>query len=426
MKNFLFILNDYEPFTSANTICMQKYINEIIRRGHNVDIITTKNSLEIDNFQKINSVNVYRFNNWYITLIKSLNTIKSENLPKILKCFFIPCFYLFKLIGYLYDKKNIESLYCEIDINSIIKKVISLNEIRSYDSVIAVSFPFAMQNIGSRIKSELIERGSKIKFIAYEFDPFTDNYTLPKRKLKKRYKIEKKVFENADLIVITPEMNESGTIEYFKEFSKKTLVLPLPNLINKVWNKHTTVEVEKNNSIVECVYTGSLYESIRNPEFMLKFFSKDEFSNYKIHIYGLGCEKILQKYKEIMKDRLILHGYVSPDVAEKALLDSDFMLNIGNTISNQTPSKIFEMISMGKPIINFYSIDNDSSLKYVKKNPVVFNLNINDNLEQNISKVILFANENIGKQLDFNEATKNIANCKSEAVIDVFLSYLNV
>ena len=36
--------------------------------------------------------------------------------------------------------------------------------------------------------------------------------------------------------------------------------------------------------------------------------------------------------------------------------EADILVNIGNSIDNQMPSKIFEYISTGKPILNFYKI----------------------------------------------------------------------
>ena len=59
---------------------------------------------------------------------------------------------------------------------------------------------------------------------------------------------------------------------------------------------------------------------------------------------------------------------------DNALKNSNIIINIGNQIANQTPSKVFEYISLGKPIINFYNIDNDTSKKVLDKYPLVLNI----------------------------------------------------
>ena len=58
--------------------------------------------------------------------------------------------------------------------------------------------------------------------------------------------------------------------------------------------------------------------------------------------------------------------------------ESDILINIGNTIDNQVPSKIFDYISKRKPIINLYKISNCPSLKYLKKYPLALNLEESD------------------------------------------------
>ena len=58
-------------------------------------------------------------------------------------------------------------------------------------------------------------------------------------------------------------------------------------------------------------------------------------------------------------------GRVSHTVAIQYMSEADFLLNIGNSISSMVPSKIFEYISTGKPIISIYSNINDSSQYFI-------------------------------------------------------------
>ena len=53
---------------------------------------------------------------------------------------------------------------------------------------------------------------------------------------------------------------------------------------------------------------------------------------------------------------------------------TDVLVNIGNLIINQIPSKIFEYISTGKPIINIYKTLKCPTLKYTKKYPLCLNI----------------------------------------------------
>ena len=49
-------------------------------------------------------------------------------------------------------------------------------------------------------------------------------------------------------------------------------------------------------------------------------------------------------------------------------------MNIGNAVDNQMPSKIFEYISTGKPIINIFKSTDCPTLKYLGRYPLVLNI----------------------------------------------------
>lgn len=65
------------------------------------------------------------------------------------------------------------------------------------------------------------------------------------------------------------------------------------------------------------------------------------------------------------------------DVALKYLDNADVLLSIGNKESPMAPSKIYEYISTGKPIIHFYTWDKDPCIEPLKKygNAILINEN---------------------------------------------------
>ena len=110
------------------------------------------------------------------------------------------------------------------------------------------------------------------------------------------------------------------------------------------------------------VYTGTLYRCIRNPRPALEFLSR-LLDTYSIHFYGHSdCDDILEEYSQIFPGHVISHGLVSHKEAVKAALDADILLSIGNAHTEMAPSKIYEQMSTGKPIIHFYSEVSDPCL----------------------------------------------------------------
>ncbi|MBR0214875.1 MAG: hypothetical protein IJL95_09160, partial [Solobacterium sp.] len=57
--------------------------------------------------------------------------------------------------------------------------------------------------------------------------------------------------------------------------------------------------------------------------------------------------------------------------AEAVMMAADVLVNIGNSVDNQIPSKIFDYISSGRPVLNLYKIRNCPSLHYFREYPAV-------------------------------------------------------
>ena len=73
---------------------------------------------------------------------------------------------------------------------------------------------------------------------------------------------------------------------------------------------------------------------------------------------------------------------VDNDEAESILMSADILVNIGNSVSNQIPSKLFDYISTGKPILNIYKNKNCPSLEILSKYPDVLNVYEENALEE--------------------------------------------
>ena len=162
-------------------------------------------------------------------------------------------------------------------------------------------------------------------------------------------------------------------------------------------------------------YAGLFYDSIRNPKLMLELISKLP-NNFELSIYGGGCEKVVNHYVKLDPQKFKFLGRIEHQLCLEKLMGSNIVINLSNTITNQMPSKVFEYISYGKPVVNFYFSENDTSLKYFKKYPLAFNLNLNSYSDDEIKNLINFCEKNKYKNLRFEEATKNLAGYRAENV----------
>ena len=129
---------------------------------------------------------------------------------------------------------------------------------------------------------------------------------------------------------------------------------------------------------------GTLYKNIRNPEFLLKTFTDPLLSDVKLLLYIRGdCNDIVEKYERNNSD-IIVSDFIPKEQLEKVINDSDILINIDNVNCNGKPSKLYELISYRKPIINFsYNEDLGALSKY----PCKLQISMQDDTHNAANKV---------------------------------------
>ncbi len=291
------------------------------------------------------------------------------------------------------------------------KEIEKVCQKKYFDVVVATACPyytvFALAN--SKIKS---------KKAAYLLDPYSTNKSMSYAVSKKR---EVELYNNIDMAIITNLMMAENKNSHISAFKHKMAQLDFPAI--KKPPAFTSKVNFLNNNKINCVFVGGLYPEIRNPEYILKLFTKLD-KELCLSIIGGGKEGFapgfFSNFKNILNNRLILKNAVEPDVAQHILHSADFLINIGNSISNQLPSKVFEYISTGKPILNVYKIDNCPSLKYFNKYPLALNVKEGDFSKATIDKVNVFCKNNLGKQLDFANINKQFYFATPDSVAKKF------
>ncbi|MEG0826006.1 MAG: hypothetical protein RR404_00895 [Bacilli bacterium] len=395
MKKILFITHEYYPFGSAITNCLNPIIKQMQEQDIEVFVLTRKSTKNLKDYEIIDNVKVLRVPDHYLLLLEKRESIYKNSKSKIKKLIVRIYFHLV----WLQKKFSIEDGY--FTKNKTIKYGKKLLKKENIDTIISCSFPFTSHKIGSKLKKR-----NNI-WIAYQFDPYTYNYTLmTDGKTKKRLKIELKYLKQADSVFITIENYNENMKTELKKLDYKYVVLPYALI------KKTAIVKKPQNKEINLTFTGTLYEHLREPYKMLEILNKFD---YKINIYYASEEPIiigLKKYQELLGSKLKLFFKKSKLECDKALVKTNIIINIGNTMINQTPSKVFELISLGKPIINFYTNALDTSKEILKDYPICYNIDVNNFNDYNDLKQ--FCEKNKNTVLPFEEATKKYL--KSEEV----------
>ena len=221
-------------------------------------------------------------------------------------------------------------------------KLVFINEKKPIDALLTVCSPFPAHMAGADFKRHHPE----VRFCAYTVDPFaaSDRIIPFFRSFNDFVELEKRVSTTADCMFLSEEAIESRPDVYGGLDNKLALPYLLPD------NK----EIEGGlfpKDAVHCVYAGSFYHDIRNPEYMLKVFSSLTKKKIILHLYCSGCEDIVNRYKT--NPNIIVNGYVSQEELQKVYASCDILIGVGNAMNDFLPSKTYEYLALRRPVVFF-------------------------------------------------------------------------
>lgn len=344
-KRILVIHLDY-CFENANTIIVERILHQL-NQDYDVDIATYDvkgaNHQYGSDLERIKTVKYYSLN-------RAMNTANLEIGDVLRICF---CNIKEKITKSKFDEKNV--YYFK---KQLCKKI----RISDYNLILSFSNPFS-----SHYAASLISKEYDIPWIAYYLDPFFTNATFDKNGLKMRKHLEERITGHAKTLYLTYPINE----DYIEnEFENRDLIrrIEMPGIRNEI---HVS-DTNQCGEIAQCYFVGNLYSDIRNPDSVISLFSK--MGNVAELFFVGGFFGDIPMLTENSYANIHYLGKKSQGEIKEIYKTTDVLVNIGNLIINQIPSKIFEYISTGKPIINIYKTLKCPTLKYTKKYPLCLNI----------------------------------------------------
>ncbi|OBZ11224.1 hypothetical protein A7975_19920 [Bacillus sp. FJAT-26390] len=282
----------------------------------------------------------------------------------------------------------------------------ALNKILApVEAVIPMCFPMEAVVAGMKFKKNV----TTTKLIPYLFDPFVESHTLHRAKWNKRLKrkanlkVEKNMFDLSTKVFCVNHM-----LHHFDKFSNShgRIISTEHPMLKENINNLTINREGENKAPLILTYTGVFDKVVRNPDYLLKTmqFVLSDYDS-ELHLYTSGnCGDIIDPYTKEAEGKIVNHGYVSKKDADIAVASSGILVSVGNRDNLQSPSKVFEYISAGKPIVHFYNRDDDSIVDLLKSYPISLCLKQDKGLiEQNAKSIIKFYQECNGKTLKFSE-----------------------
>lgn len=423
MKKALVILANYDPNPSSVANCMKPLIDEM-SKTFEVDILTNRDRVDILAKEVVGKANIYRVEDFRRMNTFHLNELKKIDSSGVLK--FATRFTVngLKILYYLrYVLFASEKNTGGWELERVYNKFEELHSEQNYEVVVSASLPFQNHYIAEKIKDNY---GEKIKWITFEFDPYTFNHALnvSKKRKKQMYEDEKRVFQKSDRVLLTPELYDYYREHNYFNFSSKVTSLSFANLEPIKFDKSNTTTNFMREGKINCLFTGTLYEDIRNPSFLLKLFSQVD-SDIHLSLMTNLLSESLKKYTPGEKPPTVI-PFQKRDTSLYNLTEANILVNIGNTVEHQVPAKIFEYMATGKPIIHFSKIKKDPAKKYLEKYPKVLFINEweSDQVDH-VLEITKFCEQNKHINLSFQEVNDSLGEYAGNVVRKKFLGIIN-
>ena len=290
------------------------------------------------------------------------------------------------------------------------KALVHVYENNPFDAIMSLGFPMQMHEAAMKFRKTY----RNVKWITYSTDSCYGNSNLVsyRNKVLKKVAVSRLIHreyvfrKSADYNFVSREIFNS-TADSFQHVKDRCAILDYTIL------PKTQCKMTNSDDVLHIVYAGGMSSKMRDPSYFFKVLCllPDDLK-VQLDVYYIG-DKIdaLCEAARRFPHRIVVHNAVSHDEItciynQKA----DVLLNLGNDSDVFSPSKLFEYVATGKPIIDVYykgRIPNPVILRH----PLVFRLENYGKVEDDIVALYGFLSNVRGRCLTV------------EKILDIYLDY---
>lgn len=387
-KKILFLCNQYGTSTSANGICIRNIAQEMKRQGHTVYVVS--DYIEGGTvYDVIDGIHVYRiYEAWSYRMLKRYQRETNRIIRMGIRCALLVKNML--MIPFYPNVAPLGSMQMHQKAKELIEK-------HGITTVIGVYRPYEGIFAAVKLKENF---GDKIKVITYHLDliqsPANEHSFIRKYKIERGKVAIKREFSCVDKVVLPRSAKEQWGN------SKNVFFADFPLYLKNVAEEPHSFSFSDED--INITYVGSLDRSNRNPKSILELIEQiPEIAGKKVklHFWGGLSDKTVEEMIRNCKCAQY-HGIIENKYVSSILKRSDFLLNVSNYVTyDMVPSKIFQMFSTKKPIINLLHHKRDAALYYFEEYGGACNFFAED--EDVEKKLEQFIKEHLGKEIDDSE-----------------------
>lgn len=349
MKQYIFLTGKYLPTPGATGLCIHSIAKKLVSEKNKVTTICYEDGSNLSYIDGVHIVRIatpsYFFDKQYKSTIKRKLDIMKSRISKLIHI----------------NKYPLRSNRLMHNFSNT-----CLNLIDEYDEVTIIASYVPLEAVAAL---ELIKmKKPKVKIIYYSADTLSneqgnDGLLTNRKREQLGYRWEKKIFSKCDKILIMECHKSHYFLEKYSKYKNKIELVNFPLLSKSESNLLNLGNAS--GHIKNIVYAGTFYRTLRNPQFAFDTLLEVlKNIDYNLIIIGGGdCNEIVENSCNKLPNQMKFLGMQTHKIANEYISSANILLSIGNSESPMAPSKIYEYMSTGKPIIHFYSWDNDPCIE---------------------------------------------------------------
>lgn len=327
-KKILVVCKSFYPTNGPRANRATELVKEFARLGHDVEVLTPKISVH-ESFEKENQVNIVDMGT---TFLHGANrSIFKRAIMKTL------------LVLGIAERYNIPDYFLKNKIPALLKG-------KHYDLIVSVAKPHSIH--WGVAKARLSEPKLCKIWVADCGDPFMGN---PFHKYDDSLEKYERLFcKVADYITVPIK---DAIPSYFPDFHDKIKVIPQGFNFE---NDRQFLAKYSENVIPTFAYAGAFYKDKRDPRTLLEYLVNLEI-DFRFIIYTKNTD-LVTPFLNKSQGKIVIKDYVPRHQLLYELSKMDFLININNISSVQSPSKLIDYFLTERPVLSINNNQVSSAL----------------------------------------------------------------
>jgi len=384
-KRILFVTNNFFPYTGTCTNILLKLLMDggLKQRLGQVDLLCGKDHIHDPDMEQSDGITIYRANSWTLATMQEVKTL-AKNRPLTALCAVAEKL-LGKLLGHMGNTAFIDAFASQAFYRA-------LRDIRAedYDCIVTISGRYYHTDAVLRY-----HRKTGARFVFYQVDPLGGNLGMSPSSQARRVKYEKALYRCASHVLTTPIILAENARIFDPALLEKTKAIEFPLLVPET----DSAPASQPEGAPIGAFIGNIYNDIRDPSYTLRLFAPLIAEGFaEVQFVGGIQPDLLPK---IQAAGIRCPGPLPLEDALCTMRQSAFLINIGNSVMNQLPSKLIDYVATGRPIVNICKSRACPSVPFLQNYPLALTLYENEpDIDAQRASLKRFLAANAGAVLD--------------------------